>query len=209
VAAKLTTIANAIFLQFTAPIYLLFLEPVFLRTKFEKKNLIALIFCLAGMVLFFFGKLELSGYLGNIIAIGSGICFALFTLFLKWKRQLHNRDETLVYILVGNFLVCLFCLPLIWNNFSFDLTQGFVLLYMGIFQIGISYIIFNEGVKYISATESMIIAMLEAILSPIWVFIGVGEAPSVYAIIGSVIILLTIVWRNLVLKPGEKLEMVD
>ena len=209
VAAKLTTIANAIFLQFTAPIYLLFLEPVFLRTKFEKKNLIALIFCLAGMVLFFFGKLELSGYLGNIIAIGSGICFALFTLFLKRKRQLHNRDETLVYILVGNFLVCLFCLPLIWNNFSFDLTQGFVLLYMGIFQIGISYIIFNEGVKYISATESMIIAMLEAILSPIWVFIGVGEAPSVYAIIGSVIILLTIVWRNLVLKPGEKLEMVD
>ena len=209
VAAKLTTIANAIFLQFTAPIYLLFLEPVFLKTKFEKKNLIALIFCLAGMVLFFFGKLELSGYLGNIIAIGSGICFALFTLFLKWKRQLHNRDETLVYILVGNFLVCLFCLPLIWNNFSFDLTQGFVLLYMGIFQIGISYIIFNEGVKYISATESMIIAMLEAILSPIWVFIGVGEAPSVYAIIGSVIILLTIVWRNLVLKPGEKLEMVD
>lgn len=209
VAAKLTTIANAIFLQFTAPIYLLFLEPVFLRTKFEKKNLIALIFCLAGMVLFFFGKLELSGYLGNIIAIGSGICFALFTLFLKWKRQLHKRDDTLVYIVVGNFLVCLFCLPLIWNNFSFDITQGIVLIYMGIFQIGISYIIFNEGVKYISATESMIIAMLEAILSPIWVFIGVGEAPSVYAIIGSVIILLTIVWRNLVLKPGEKLEMVD
>ena len=164
-----------------------------------------MIFCLAGMVLFFFGKLELSGYLGNILAIGSGICFALFTLFLKWKRQLHNRDETLVYILVGNFLVCLFCLPLIWNNFSFDLTQGFVLLYMGIFQIGISYIIFNEGVKYISATESMIIAMLEAILSPIWVFIGVGEAPSVYAIIGSVIILLTIVWRSLVFESPKNL----
>lgn len=209
VAAKLTTIANAIFLQFTAPIYLLFLEPVFLKTKFEKKNLIALIFCLFGMILFFFGKIELSGYLGNIIAIGSGICFALFTLFLKWKRQLHNRTETLVYIVAGNFLVCIFCLPFIWRNFSFDFTQGLVLLYMGIFQIGISYIIFNEGVKYISATESMIIAMLEAILSPIWVFIGVGETPSGYAIIGSFIILLTIIWRNLVLKPGEKLEIVD
>ncbi|HMQ70296.1 MAG TPA: DMT family transporter [Ignavibacteria bacterium] len=209
VAAKLTTIANAIFLQFTAPIYLLFLEPAFLKTKFEKKNLIALIFCLFGMILFFFGKLELSGYLGNLIAIGSGICFALFTLFLKWKRQLHKRDETLVYIVAGNFLVCIFCLPVIWGNFSFDLTQGLVLLFMGVFQIGISYIIFNEGVKYISATESMIIAMLEAILSPVWVFIGVGETPSVYAITGSLIILLTIVWRNLVLKPGEKLEMVD
>ena len=209
VAAKLTTIANAIFLQFTAPIYLLFLEPIFLKTKFEKKNLIALIFCLIGMILFFFGKLELSGYMGNIIAIGSGICFALFTLFLKWKRQLHNRDETLVYIVAGNFLVCLFCLPFIWGNFAFDFTQGLVLLYMGIFQIGISYIIFNEGVKYISATESMIIAMLEAILSPVWVFIGVGEAPSGYAIVGSLIILFTIVWRNLFLKPREKLEMVD
>ena len=209
VAAKLTKVANAIFLQFTAPIYLLILEPVFLKTKFEKKNLIALIFCFTGMVLFFFGKLELSGIQGNLIAIGSGISFALFTLFLKWKKQVHKTEDTMIYIVVGNILVCIFCLPLMINNLTLDLTQFLILLYMGIFQIGISYIIFNEGVKYISATESMIIAMLEAILSPIWVFLGVGEVPSGYAIAGSLIILITIVWRNLFLKPGEKIEIIE
>lgn len=209
VAAKLTKVANAIFLQFTAPIYLLILEPIFLKTKFEKKNLIALVFCFTGMVLFFFGKLELSGIQGNLIAIGSGISFALFTLFLKWKKQIHKTEDTMIYIVVGNILVCLFCLPLIFNNLTLDFTQFLILLYMGIFQIGISYIIFNEGIKYISATESMIIAMLEAILSPIWVFLGVGEVPSGYAIAGSLIILITIVWRNLFLKPGEKIEIIE
>lgn len=209
VAAKLTKVANAIFLQFTAPIYLLILEPIFLKTKFEKKNLIALIFCFLGMLLFFFGKLEIANIQGNLIAIGSGISFALFTLFLKWKKQIHKTADTMIYIVVGNFLVCLFCLPMIINDLSIDPTQLLILLYMGIFQIGISYIIFNEGIKYISATESMIIAMLEAILSPIWVFLGAGEVPSGYAIAGSLIILITIVWRNLFLKPGEKIEMIE
>ena len=209
VAAKLTKVANAIFLQFTAPIYLLILEPVFLKTKFEKKNLVALIFCFAGMLLFFFGKLEVSSILGNLIAIGSGISFALFTLFLKWKKQIHKTENTMIYIVVGNILVCLFCLPLIINNIFPDPSQILILLFMGIFQIGISYIIFNEGIKYVSATESMIIAMLEAVLSPIWVFLGAGEVPSGYAICGAVIILITIVWRNLFLKPGEKIEMVE
>jgi drug/metabolite transporter (DMT)-like permease len=208
-AVKLTTVANAIFLQFTAPIYLLILEPVFLKTKFEKKNLIALIFCFLGMTLFFFGKLEWTGIQGNLLAICSGISFALFTLFLKWKKQIHQRKNTMIYIVVGNILVCIFCFPLILNNLIIDLTQALILLYMGIFQIGISYIIFNEGIKYISATESMIIAMLEAILSPIWVFIGIGEVPTVYAIAGSLIIMVTIMWRNLFLKPGEKMQIVE
>lgn len=209
IATKLTTAANAIFLQFTAPIYLLILEPVFLKTKFEKKNLYALIFCFSGMTLFFFGKLDLSGIKGNLFAIGSGICFALFSLFLKWKKQIHKSESTIIYIAAGNILVCLFCFPFIYDKLIIDTSQIFILLYMGIFQIGISYIIFNEGIKYISATESMIIAMLEAILNPVWVFIGVGEVPTVYSIIGSVIIILAIVWRTLFVKQDEKIEMVE
>ncbi|HRI85160.1 MAG TPA: DMT family transporter [Ignavibacteria bacterium] len=209
IATKLTTAANAIFLQFTAPIYLLILEPVFLKTKFEKKNLIALIFCLFGMVLFFFGKLDMTSIKGNLLAIGSGISFALFTLFLKWKKQIHKTENTIVYIIAGNILVCIFCFPLVYDKLMVEFSQAMILLYMGVFQIGISYIIFNEGIKYISATESMIIAMLEAILNPVWVFLGVGEVPTVYSIIGSVIILLTIVWRNLFIKPEEKINIAD
>jgi len=209
IATKLTTAANAIFLQFTAPIYLLLLEPIFLKTKFDKKNMIALSFCLLGMVMFFFGKLDMTSIQGNLIAIGSGISFALFTLFLKWKKQLHKTENTIIYIIAGNLLVCVFCLPMVYDKLAIDFSQTLILIYMGVFQIGISYIIFNEGIKYISATESMIIAMLEAILNPIWVYIGVGEVPSVYAVIGSVIILLTIVWRNLFIKPEEKIRLLD
>jgi len=209
IATKMTTAANAIFLQFTAPIYLLILEPIFLKTKFERKNVIALVFCFAGMILFFFGKLDLSNIQGNLFAIGSGICFALFSLFLKWKKQIHKTESTIIYIITGNILVCLFCLPIISDRLLVDSTQLIYLLFMGIFQIGISYIIFNEGIKYISATESMIIAMLEAILNPIWVFIGVGEVPTVYAIIGSLIILLAIVWRNFFMGKKEKTIIVE
>lgn len=209
IATKLTTAANAIFLQFTAPIYLLVLEPLFLKTKFERKNLIALIFCFAGMTLFFFGRLDLSNIQGNLFAIGSGICFALFSLFLKWKEQIHKSDSTIVYIAAGNLLVCLFCLPVISDKLIIAPDQLLILLFMGIFQIGISYIIFNEGIKYISATESMIIAMLEAILNPVWVFLGVGEVPTVYSIAGSLIIISAIIWRNFFVKPEEIIKIAD
>lgn len=209
IATKLTTAANAIFLQFTAPIYLLLLEPVFLKIKFEKNNLIALIICFFGMSLFFFGKLDLSDIKGNMFAIGSGISFALFSLFLKWKKQIHKSESTIIYIVTGNVLVCIFCMPFVYDKLLINPLQMLSLLFMGVFQIGISYIIFNEGIKYISATESMIIAMLEAVLNPIWVFLGVGEVPTVYSIAGSVIIIFAIVWRNFFIRPGEKLRIAD
>ncbi|MBV6478808.1 MAG: hypothetical protein HGGPFJEG_01565 [Ignavibacteria bacterium] len=209
VATKLTTAANAIFLEFTAPIYLLLLEPIFLKTKFEKNNLIALIICFAGMSLFFFGKLDLTDIKGNLFAIGSGISFALFSLFLKWKKQIHKSESTIIYIVTGNLLVCIFCLPFIYDKLFVNSMQMSILLFMGIFQIGISYIIFNEGIKYISATESMIIAMLEAVLNPIWVFLGVGEVPTAYSMAGSVIIIIAIIWRNFFIKPVEKIRIAD
>jgi drug/metabolite transporter, DME family len=200
---KLTTAANAIFLQFTAPLFLLFLEPVFLKTKFSKKSLITIIICIVGMVLFFFGKLEAGNILGNIIAILSGLSFAFFSLFLKWKKQIHQNPNTINNIIVGNILVALFCIPFVYDKLTINVTEASILIYMGVIQIGISYIIFNEGIKYVSATESMIIAMLEAIFNPIWVFLGVGEKPSVYAVAGGVIILSAILFHNFVLKKKE------
>jgi drug/metabolite transporter, DME family len=204
IATKLTTAANAIFLEFTAPIYLLFLEPVFLKTKFNKKNLITVVVCITGMVLFFFGKLEVGNILGNLIAILSGISFAFFSLFLKWKKQLHKNPNTLNNIVIGNLIVTIFCIPLVYDKLSINLTEASILIYMGVIQIGISYVIFNEAIKYVSATESMIIAMLEAIFNPIWVFIGIGEEPSVFAVAGGIIILSAILFHNFVLSRSEK-----
>jgi len=204
IATKMTTAANAIFLQFTAPIYLVVLEPVFLKTKFEPKNVITIIICIGGMILFFFGKLEIGSIYGNLVAIGSGICFAMFSLLLKYKRVRHKSENTLNYVITGNALVAAIASIIIFPNFAITMNEGLILIYMGAVQIGISYMIFNEGIKYVSATESMIIATLEAIFNPIWVFIGIGETPSVYSILGGVIIFGAILWRNFS-KPQKAL----
>lgn len=195
-ATKMTTAANAIFLQFTAPIYLVILEPIVMKTKFESKNVITIIITIGGMVLFFFGRLELGNIYGNLIAIGSGICFALFSLLTKYKKEKQNSENTLISVITGNALVGIITFFFVFPDFSLTLQQALILLYMGAIQIGTSYVIFNEGIKYVSATESMIIATLEAIFNPIWVFIGLGEKPSVFSIAGGLIIFGAILWRN-------------
>lgn len=200
IANRLTKAANVIFLQFTAPIYLLFLEPVFLKSKFKVRNLITILISFAGMSLFFFGKLEPGDLKGNIIAILAGICFAFFSLFVKWKKQLHKSENTISSVIAGNFLVFLICFPIVINELALTSTDLMILIYMGAIQIGLSYTIFNAGLKYVSATESMIIATLEAVFNPIWVFFGVGEVPGVYAIIGSVIIVGAILWNSYSIK---------
>jgi len=201
IATKMTTAANAIFLQFTAPVYLVVLEPLLLKTKFEPKNIITILICIAGMILFFFGRLEIGNIYGNLIAIASGICFAMFSLLVKYKRVKHNSENTISSAIIGNALVAVIAFIIIFPDLSLTSNETLCLIYMGSVQIGISYIIFNEGIKYVSATESMIIATLEAIFNPIWVFIGIGETPSVYSILGGAIIFGAIIWRNLSVKP--------
>jgi drug/metabolite transporter (DMT)-like permease len=209
IATKKTTAANAIFLQFTAPIYLLVLEPLFLKSKFEPKNLITIVVTIFGMILFFFGRLELGNIYGNIIAIVSGMCFACFALLLKKQRLEKKSVNTLNSVILGNVIITIIAFFSIYPNFALSSTEVLILLYMGIFQIGISYMIFNEGIKYVSATESMIIATMEAIFNPIWVFLGIGETPSIYAIAGGLIIMSAILWRNLSKRAKEKMIMVE
>lgn len=206
-ATKFTTAANAIFLQYAAPVYLVILEPVFLKTRFDRKSLITVLICLSGMTLFFFGRLEAGNLLGNILAILSGMCFALFSLFLKWKKQVHRSDDTISNVILGNLLVGVICLPVVFTHLSLTSPQLLTLIYLGAIQIGISYMIFNEGLKYVSATESMIIGMLEAVFNPVWVFLSIGEMPSIFAIAGGIIILAAVLWRSL--QTGSKLQIID
>jgi drug/metabolite transporter (DMT)-like permease len=109
-------------------------------------------------------------------------------------------------MITGNILVALISFFVIFPNFSLTASEATILLYMGAVQIGVAYIIFNEGIKYVSATESMIIATLEALFNPIWVFIGIGETPSVYSIAGGLIIIGAIIWRNFSTKEKQILE---
>jgi drug/metabolite transporter (DMT)-like permease len=200
-ATKLTTAANAIFLQYTAPIFLLFLEPWSFKLPFPREDLWAVAACMAGMALFFAGHLAAGGAMGNVLALGSGFCLALFTLLLKWKRVGRPGQSPYGVVVFGNVLVALVCLPMALSNLRIGLSQGLALLYMGVFQLGISWMLFTAGMKYLSATAAIITCMLEAIFNPIWVFLGVGERPSGFALLGGAIVLGVVAWYNLKKAP--------
>lgn len=197
ISTKLTKAANAIFLQFSAPIYLLFLEPLALKTVFKRRDLIAVVACLCGMGLFFAGKLEMGDLVGNLLGMASGVCLAIFSLLLKYKSQAHPDENPVSAVVLGNVAVFLLCLPLILHGPNIELRQGAMLLYLGVFQIGIAYMLFTAGMRYVSATGAMITSMLEAVFNPVWVFLGIGEKPSNYAILGALVMLGVIAWYNL------------
>jgi len=201
VATKLTTAANAIFLQYAAPIYLLFLEPWIFRRPFARRDFWAVAACLGGMALFFAGHLEKGGLTGNVLALVSGFLLALFSLLLKWKRETRPGHDPIGMVVLGNLVVALICLPKVLPAPQVTLNQGLMLLYLGIFQLGIAYMFFTAGMRYLSATAALITCMLEAVFNPVWVFIGVGERPSPYALAGGVVILSVILWYNLRKAP--------
>jgi len=194
-ATKLTTAANAIFLQYTAPIFLLFLEPWSFKLPFPRKDLWAVAACMAGMALFFAGRLEPGGALGNLLAVASGFALALFSLLLKWKRAGHSESPYGVVVL-GNLLVALICLPLALP-LRLSPGQGLALVYLGVVQLGFSWMLFTAGMRYLSATAAIITCMLEAVFNPVWVFLGIGERPSAFALLGGAVVLGVVGWYNM------------
>src|SRR6266849_1940923 len=102
-ATKLTTAANAIFLQYSAPVFLLVFEPLFYKEKFRLRDFVTVVICVIGMSLFFVGKLRPQDVSGNLLALGSGICFAIYFLLLRHSKSRNvNRASSVIY---GNLLV--------------------------------------------------------------------------------------------------------
>lgn len=206
-ATKLTTAANAIFLQFSAPIYLVFLEPLVFKRPVARRDLAAVAVCLGGMGLFFVGRLEAGNLVGNLLGMASGICLALFSLLLKLKRERNPDENPIGAIILGNLLVAILCLPFALPGFHPTLVQGGILAFLGVFQIAIAYVLFNAGMRHLSATASVVVGTLEAVLNPIWVFLGLGERPSPWAMLGGAVVLGVVLWyglahRDSAVEPG-------
>jgi drug/metabolite transporter (DMT)-like permease len=200
-ATKLTTAANAIFLQFSAPIYLVFLEPWVTGRALQRRDLVAVGLCLGAMGLFFVGRLGVGTLSGNLLGMVSGLCLALFSLTLKLQRERRPQADPITAIILGNLLVAALCAPLALTGFKPTWTQAGILLYLGVFQIGFAYLLFNAGMRHLSATAAVVTGTLEAVLNPVWVFLGIGERPSAWALLGGLLILGTIGWYTL--APGR------
>lgn len=202
VAAKSTTVANAIFLQYTAPIYVFLFEPLILKTKFEKINLITITICIAGMLLFFAGDLSPGDKTGNIAAILSGICFAGFLIGMR-KNKPEYQFATIFY---GNVFITIFCSFSVFGLNTLSLKDMAMFSYLGIFQIGIAYVIFSYGLKRVHAIEASLLSMIEPVLNPVWTYLGYGEVPSIYSIFGGIVIIIGLTLKTIQLEKSKMLR---
>lgn len=193
-ANKTTTAANAIFLQYTAPIYILLFAPFILKEKFRASDLLTVVMCLAGMSLFFVGKFDAAGFKGNLVALASGLFFGLYFILLRHPRSLKLNPAVSVFY--GNILIVLLMIPLVVSNPPAQVTTNDILaiLFLGILQIGIAYLLFTYGIsKGVRSLDASIIGFIEPLLNPVWVFLFIGEIPSNWAILGGIIIISAVI----------------
>ncbi|HEX2869125.1 MAG TPA: DMT family transporter [Ignavibacteriales bacterium] len=192
-ANKLTTAANAILLQYTAPIYVALLGHWFLKEKITKTDWISIIMVFCGMILFFLDKLSTGDMLGNIVAILSGVAFAWLVLLMRKQKNESPLDS----VIWGNLITALICIPFYFNQ-SIDEKSWIGLLLLGIVQLGISYVLYAYAIRHVSAIEGILIPVIEPILNPIWVLIFLGETPGFWAIIGGIIVIASLTYRSTV-----------
>jgi drug/metabolite transporter (DMT)-like permease len=204
VATKLTTAANAIFLQYAGVIWVLLFSPLVLREAMRRRDVIAIVGAMAGMALFFVGKFETRGMTGNAMALVSSVFFA--TMVLALRREPASSRAAVTW---GNVVLALALLPFVWNDLALTTKSLLALLFLGIFQIGIAYACFVKGLQYVTATQASLTGMLEPVANPIWVLLFLGERPSVFAIAGAVIVLAAIAWHTMQGEPASEMPSPD
>ena len=204
-ATKLTTAANAIFLQYAGVIWVLLLSPVVLGEKMRSRDVIAIGAAIGGMALFFVGKFEMRGMTGNAVALLSSFFFAALVLCL---RKEHGAAESA--IVWGNVAAAVVTLPFIASDLTLGRGALVALVLLGVFQIGLAYLLFVRGLKHVTATQASLTGMLEPVMNPVWVFLFLGERPSPFAIGGAAVVLSAIAWHTLAgTEPASELPAVD
>jgi drug/metabolite transporter (DMT)-like permease len=197
-AMKLTTAANTVVLQFTAPVWVAIFAPLILKERTGARDwaFISLIF--GGIFLFFLDELSPGRMLGNVLAVVSGIFFAALALSLRLVRD----DSPVQGMILGNFL-CFLAGLWFWRAPFPDAKGVLMLVLLGVFQLGISYWLYTLALPRAGALELVMITMLEPVLSPLWVFLAMGERPGPWALAGGLAVLGSVfAWS--VLKAREE-----
>jgi len=198
---RLTTAANAILLQYSAPVYVAVLGWAMLKEKPAAHHWAALAAVAAGLLLFFRDNLAGGQLTGNILAIGSGITFALFSLFMRKQKDAEPLDS----IVISNILTVLVGVPFYGRGNLPDAVGWAAVAGLGLFQTGLALMFFSYGIRRITALSAMLIATLEPMLNPVWVFLVLGERPGMWPLIGGGIILLSVTVSSVlsIIRPGE------
>jgi drug/metabolite transporter (DMT)-like permease len=191
VATKLTTAANAILLQYTAPVWVALFGAWFLGERATRADWLTIVTVLAGMTLFFADGLEAAHFAGNLLALFSGMGFAGMTIALRRQKDGSPVES----IILGNAIAFLIGLPWIIEAPALDTRGWTALLLLGVVQLGCSYWLYARAIKQVTALEALLIPVIEPILNPLWVLITLREKPSPFALVGGVIVLTAITLR--------------
>lgn len=197
-ANKLTSSANAIILQFTAPIFVAILGVFILNEKIKKYDIVTMIVVFFGIILFFIQDLDGGNMLGNFIAILSGLTLAGVTISLRIQKDGSGAETTLL----GNILTFLISLPFI-RKVDFSLKAVIIVALLGVVQLGLAYILYVNALKYIQAFEAILLTAFEPILNPLWVFLFYGEKPGLFSIMGGLVVVGAIVIRGIYISKKE------
>ncbi len=200
VANRLTTAANAILLQYTAPVYVALMSHWFLRERIHWIDWATIAATFGGMGLFFLDNLSPAGFWGNAAAIASGVSFAWLVLLMRKQKG----GSTIESVLLGNTLTALLCSPFYFSHFPTGLADWSALLVLGLFQLGLSYLFYAVAIKFVTAIEAIILPVIEPILNPIWVLLFLGERPGAWALVGGAVVLGAVTFRSLALTIHDR-----
>ncbi|MBA3882260.1 MAG: DMT family transporter [Chthoniobacterales bacterium] len=198
-ATRMTTAANAIFLQYTAPIYVAVIGSWYLGERALRIDWLVIAIALGGIALFFLDRLSVSGFWGNIIALCSGLAFASVAIFLRKEKA----GSPVTSIILGNVIVALAGAPFMLQS---SLGEGGVwrLALLGTLQLGLPYVFYAAAIKHVTALEATLIPLLEPVLNPLWVMLTLGERPGPWAVVGAAMVLGAVLVRGALMITRRK-----
>jgi len=214
VATKRTTAANAIFIQYTSPVYVALLSWPLLRERVTWVDAIACAGVLVGMVLFFREGLSPDARVGNLVAVASSFGAAGLPLALRADqvtllrsgsaRDLASADTApALAIALGDGAAVLVCMPAMVASPPQDAHSWLLLAALGLGQIGLPYVLYGLAVPRLSALEGSLVPTLEPILNPVWVALGTGEMPGPMALAGGGFVLASVLTQALAGRPRK------
>jgi drug/metabolite transporter, DME family len=203
-ANRLTTSANAIFLQSTAPLYVLLLGPILLHEPIRRDGVFYSLAVGAGLILFFAGSDTVAATApdpprGNLLALASGVTYALMLSGLRWQGRHGGKHSGLVTVTAGNLIAFAAALPMALPIQAFSLRDAAVILYLGAAQIGLAYWCLTRAIRHVPAFEATTMLQLEPAASPFWTWMAYHESLSFRALAGGLIIIsatLVNTWSN-------------
>ena len=189
VANKTTSAANAIFLQSTAPLYLLFIGPLFLGEEANRQDLLIFAAIASGAALLLFGSRnqpDASSAAGNLIAAASGLTWAITLAGLRWLAKCDPRaDRGIATVVMGNVIAFFACLPLALPVAHVAIRDAGLIVYLGVFQVGLAYVFLTRSIRHVPAIEAAVLLLVEPVFNPIWTWVVHAERPSDPALIGG------------------------